>query len=72
MCLAHAGAFRATCFVKLQPPLTVPNEHLFSLISRDLVAIAAQESSDAAVRHQREALCCVVTMEVAEYLQAAQ
>lgn len=48
MCLAHAGAFRATCFVKLQPPLTVPNEHLFSLILCDLVAIAAQKSSDAA------------------------
>lgn len=55
MCLAHAGAFRATCFVKLQPPLTVPNKHLFSLISCDLVAIAAQESSEAA---RSFVLCC--------------
>lgn len=61
MCLAHAGAFRATCFVKLQPPLTVPNEHLFSLISCDLVAIAAQKSSDAAAAEppaRSFVLCC--------------
>lgn len=62
MCLAHAGAFRATCFVKLQPPLTLPNEHLFSLISCDLVAIAAQKSSDAeaaaAPPARRFVLCC--------------
>lgn len=59
MCLAHGSAFHATCFVKLQPPLTVPNKHLFSLISCDLVAIAAQKSSDAAAPPARSfVLCC--------------